>query len=76
MGLTPTLCTRLVDEGLGNIEDFDDFKIDQLEMALKNMRTPIPGVPSVRKVSPEVPGIPPCIVSAKYALRLEVASNA
>ena len=81
MHLTVTMRARLALEGLETIFDFADFKKDQLNQAIKNMRTPIPGVAAVLDdagivVNEAIPAIPPCIVSAKCALRLQVASDA
>ena len=44
MGLSSAQKTRLAKEGLTTIEDFTDFKEDQLEQAVKNMRIAVPGV--------------------------------
>ena len=80
MGLPAGVRARLANEGLATVEDFEDFKKDQLERAFKNMRTAIPGIPAVtaRRVTtvPAIPAIPPCLVSARCALRLSVASVA
>ena len=62
MGLTPAVRTRLAQEGLVTIDDFQDFKEDQLLQAYKNMRTTIPGVPGI-------PAIPPILVPACCSLR-------
>ena len=75
MALLPLVRQRFSLEGLATIEDFADFKKDQLKEAIKNLRTPIPRVLAVGG-DPEIPAIPPCIVSAKCALRLQVASAA
>ena len=68
-------------EGFESIKDFANFKDDQLYQAIKNMRTSIPGVASVLGaldivMVPGVAPIPSCIVSAKCALRIKVASLA
>ena len=81
MALTVDQRNRLAQEGLATIDDFVDFKEDQLTDAFKNMRIAIPGVPAVLDdqgniVTPAVAPIPPCLVSARCALRLKVASIA
>ena len=53
MGLTETQRTALASQGLSVLDDFADFGKDELEQALKNMRTSIPGIPAV----PAVPAI-------------------
>ena len=45
MGLSSRARTRLALEGLASIDDFADFKEDQLTQAFRNMRTAVPGVP-------------------------------
>ena len=72
---------RLAQEGLTTIDDFVDFKEEELKQAIKNLRSPIPGIPAVldaggNEASTAVPPIPACLVSAKCALRLKVASCA
>jgi hypothetical protein len=72
---------RLSQEGLETVNDFADFKKEQLNQAIKNMRTPIPGIPAITDangvvVTAAIPAVPPCIVSAKCSLRLQVASDA
>ena len=47
MALTVDQRNRLAQEGLATIDDFVDFKEDQLIDAFKNMRIAIPGVPAV-----------------------------
>ena len=69
MGLTPIIRARLQQEGLVTVEDFTDFKEDQLSQAYKNMRTSIPGVAGIPAVQAQmdtnnpgvilVPGVPP-----------------
>ena len=81
MALSDTQRNRLAQEGLVTINDFADFKADQLSDAFKNMRTSIPGVPAVLDangdiVTEAIPPIPPCVVSARCSLRLKVASIA
>ena len=81
MALPPNVRRRLQDEGLVLVSDFNEFKKDQLDQAFKNMRIPIPGIPAVVDAAgvelvPAVPPVPPCLVSARCALRLNVASLA
>ena len=87
MALTPNERARLAQEGLVLVDDFFDFKEDQLDQAFKNMRTAIPSIPAVPEVRdaddnvvqaavPMVPPILPILVSAKCALRLKTASLA
>ena len=81
MALSPDQRLRLGAEGLVTVEDFADFKEDQLEDAIKNLRTPIPGVPRVlnaegNEIVAAVPAVPPCLISAKCTLRLKIASIA
>lgn len=87
MGLDAATRNRLALEGLNVVADFEDFKEDQLSAAIKNLRTTIPGVPAVvdpaipagdpgHILVPAVPPILPCIISARCALRLKVASIA
>lgn len=81
MALTNDQRVRLAAEGLATVEDFADFKEDQLTQAIRNLRTPIPGVAAVIDaagviVNPAIPAIPPCLISAKCSLRLNVASLA
>ena len=81
MALPAQVRARLAQEGLSEVADFADFKRDQIERAFKNMRTAIPGVAAVvaangNIVTPAIPAIPPCLVSARCALRLNVASIA
>ena len=44
MALLTLVRTHLVAEGLESIEDFADFKKDQLNEVIKNLCTPIPGI--------------------------------
>lgn len=81
MALPNEVRIRLAQEGLVTVDDFSDFKESQLIQAYKNMRTSIPGIPAV--LNPDgsvavaaVPAIQPCLVSARCALRLKVASIA
>ena len=87
MAISEPIRARLASEGLVNVDDFDDFKATQLTQAFKNMRTSIPGVPGIPEVRnadgvvtaqaiAPIPAIPPVLVSAKCALRLQVASHA
>ena len=87
MGLTPVQRTALAAQGLTTPDDFSDFGKDELDAALKNMRTAIPGLPAVLEVlngagdvqvagSPAVPPVPPVVMPAKSTQRLGVASTA
>lgn len=87
MALPALVRIRLQEEGLVVVDDFEDFKEDQLNKAFKNLRSPIPGVPAVvdpaipvgdpgHIIVPAVPPVPPAIVSARSAQRLLVASVA
>jgi len=81
MALSDTQRNRLAQEGLVTINDFADFKSDQSSDAFNNMRTSIPGVPPVLDangdvVTEAIPAIPPCLISARCLLRLEVDSIA
>jgi hypothetical protein len=81
MSLTAIQRNRLSAEGLATIDDFMDFKEDQLDDAAKNMRTAIPGVPAVldangTEITAALPPTLPCLISAKCSLRLKVASIA
>ena len=87
MSLNPTARGRLQAEGLEFIMDFEDFKTDQLNQAIKNMRTAIPPIQGIAAVLhedgselfpaiPPVAGSPPVIMSAKCILRLKTASTA
>ena len=65
MALTNVIRARLAQEGLAVIDDFADFKEDQLLQAFKNMRTGIPGIPAIPPVLDPadntnvlVPGVP------------------
>lgn len=81
MALTPIARARFADEGLATIDDFEDFKEDQIDVAVRNLRTAIPGLPAV--LNPDgmiavaaTPPVLPCLVPAKCVLRLKVASIA
>ena len=88
MGLTRIARRRLAAEGLATVDDFGDFKPDQIDEAIKNLRTSIPGTPGmpaqlhpvtgaiVIPAVPPIPPIPPCIIPARCALRLKIASIA
>ena len=87
MALTTAQKDRLALEGLATVDDFADFKEDQIDQAIKNMRTSIPGIPEVPQVTdnngnvttvgvPAVPPVLPVLISAKCALRLKIASLA
>ena len=47
MSLTPAVRFRLAQEGLTVVDDFSDFKEDQLNQAFKNMRTSTPAVAGI-----------------------------
>ena len=87
MGLSTAQRDSLAAQGLSSVDDFVDFGKDELEQALKNMRTSIPGIAAVPAITnaegvvttpaePAVPAIRPVIMPAKSAHRLEVASVA
>lgn len=81
MGLTVPQRQRLAGEGLVSVVDFDDFDEDQLDLALKNLRTSIPPVlPTLdgngNIVAPGIPGIIPCLIPARQIMRLKIASVA
>ena len=71
MNLPANVRNRLQQEGLQVVEDFYDFREDELTQAFKNMRTPIagvPGIPGLPQVMapdgiavavPAVPAVPP-----------------
>ena len=87
MGLTATQRNALDDEGLASVDDFADFGKDELDQALKNMRTAIPGIPAIpatlndagAEVTAAVPAVPPVlpvILPARCSHRLLVAAIA
>ena len=47
MALSNAARQRLALEGLTVVEDFEDFKKEQINEALKNMRVAIPGIPGI-----------------------------
>ena len=47
MSLSVGVRARLSGEGLTTVEDFSDFKEDQLSDAFKHTRTSVPGVPAI-----------------------------
>ena len=73
MNLTPAERDRLAIEGLDVVEMLADFKEEELKMAVKNMREPIPGDPNAQ---PPVAPIPAVHLSALCFQRLKIASNA
>lgn len=86
MGLPPNAQARLASEGLATIDDFKDFKEEELKAAFRNMKTSIPGLQAVPEqlnaagdvitaTMPAVPRILPCLVSTQCALQINVASN-
>ena len=73
-------------QGLTTHDCFSNFGKDELDIALKNMRTSVPGVPAVMEVlndagdvvvaaSTVVQPVPPVAIPIKYTQRLEVAST-
>ena len=81
MNLSSTARSRLQEQGLTTIDDFAEFKEDQLNQALKNMQTNVPSVPVVtdaqgNTVTPAIPGQLPCLVTATSIHRLKGASIA
>ena len=81
MNLACRVGNRLAQERLADIDNFSDFKEDQLPQAFRNMRTSIPGAPE-QPYSERNSGVStieatnPILVSAKWVLRLKVASFA
>ena len=84
MNLPPAICLRLQQEGLTVVEDFADFKEEELEQAYKNMRTSIPGIPAIPLVLdavgniqvtgiPAIPPVMPAVISARCRLCLGIA---
>ena len=76
MALLPVVRQCFSLKGLSTVEDFADYKKDQLKEAIKNLHTDIPRVVAGVVAGDDIPAIPPCIVSAKCALCLQVASAA
>ena len=81
MNLSAVQRGRLAAEGLAQIADFVDFKAEQIDDAIKNLRVSIPGVPAVAAVGgagavPAIPPVLPCLISAQCQRRLNVASVA
>ena len=87
MDLSDEQRAALAAQGLADIGDFFDFGKDELDQAIKNMRTSIPAIPAVAEVLdsnnnvvtaavPAVPPVLPIIMPAKSTHRLEVASIA
>ena len=87
MDLTDDQRIALAAQGLADVGDFFDFGKDELDQAIKNMRTSVPGIPAVAEVTdnngnvttaavPAVPPVLPVIMPAKSTHRLEVASLA
>ena len=79
MGLTAVQCQRLAGEGLVTITDLEDFNEEQLDLALKNLRTSVAAVlpthdPNVNIIAAGTPGIAPCLIPARQIMRLKVAS--
>ena len=87
MALTPDQRASLSTQGLASIDDFAEFGKDELEEAVKNMRTAIPAIPAVAEQRDNnnnvivaavaaVPPVLPVIMPAKSTFRLMVASIA
>ena len=87
MDLSAAMRNALAAQVLTTLDDFSDFRKEELEQAIKNMRTTIPGVPAIPAVLanngnvlvaavPAIPPILPLIMPAKSAHRLLVASVA
>ena len=45
MGLTTVQRTALRNNGLENVEDFEDFRENEIKMVIKNVRQGIPTIP-------------------------------
>ena len=81
MGLSAAQRQRFAAEGLATVADLEDFNEEQLDLALKNLRTSISAqLPTVDNagviIVPGTPGIAPCLVPARQIMRLKVASVA
>ena len=87
MGLTAGQREALASQGLTTVDDFADFGKEELDQALRNMRTSIPGIPAIpavvnnrgREVTAGVPAVPPIlpvILPARCSHRLLVAAIA
>ena len=90
MALTASQRASLAAQGLTSVDDFADFGKDELDQAIRNMRTHIPGVSAVAAVPavrgnngsaavaaiPAVPAILPIVMPAKSTHRLLVAAIA
>ena len=92
MGLTTAQRLALSNEGLTTIDDFADFKEEELKVAFKNVRSGIPGTPRVEAVpavmngtvtvTPAIPAVPAVAgvravpIPAKSTSRLLIASVA
>ena len=64
-------------EALDTMEEFSDFKEDQIEKFIKNIRNSIPGVPAVIAADGTVdvstaPEVTTCIILKKITLRLKI----
>ena len=73
MALNANERARLQARGLVTVDDFCDFKEDQLDQAKKNLGISIPGVPAVLNpagnvVVAAIPAVPPCLISAQCTL--------
>lgn len=81
MGLSNDVRQRLATEGLSLIDHFADFKEDEIDEAVKNLRIRIDGIPAVNDANGNVlqaavPPVNPVIVSALCVKKLKVASVA
>lgn len=81
MNLSIVQRTCLAAEGLTNVNDFADFKEDQIDQAIGNLRVSIPGIPQVLNpdgaiATAAIPPILPCLIPAQCKLRLNIASIA
>ena len=88
MGLTGEQRTALAAQGLTTVDDFADFGKDELNDAIKNMRTSIPGIPATAaviepvtgtEITPAVAAVPPIlpvILPARCTQQLSVAAIA
>ena len=81
LSLQNNISDRLLLEGLINVDNYDDFKEDQLKKSVKNIHIDITVIPAVSDYGSAaditaVSPIPPVLVSAKCDLRLKVLSIA
>ena len=81
MGLTHDQRTMLVVERLTTVDDFIDFKQEQIKKAIKNICVSIPDIPAVdlatgKFTTATIPLVLPCLVPAQCQRRLSVVSIA